>query len=90
MWAFLTGVDVVAPEPPGTIVAFGDSITDGARSTVMRTIAGPMSWRRGCWRARPARSSRVVDMGIGGNRMLNDGADREGAALRRQCAGALR
>src|ERR1039458_1126181 len=32
-WVFLTGVDVVAPESAGTVVAFGDSITDGARST---------------------------------------------------------
>ena len=32
-WAFLTGVDVAAAESTGSIVAFGDSITDGARST---------------------------------------------------------
>ncbi|PTU31563.1 GDSL-type esterase/lipase family protein [Stenotrophobium rhamnosiphilum] len=29
-WFFLTGLDVLAPESPGTIVAIGDSITDGA------------------------------------------------------------
>jgi lysophospholipase L1-like esterase len=29
-WFFISGVDVYAPEALGTIVAFGDSITDGA------------------------------------------------------------
>src|SRR5262249_33523947 len=33
-WAFLTSVEVTAPESAATVVAFGDSITDGARSTV--------------------------------------------------------
>jgi hypothetical protein len=33
-WVFLTGVDVLAPESTSAVVAFGDSITDGARSTV--------------------------------------------------------
>lgn len=29
-WFFLSGLDVLAPDSPGTIVALGDSITDGA------------------------------------------------------------
>lgn len=29
-WFFISGVDVLAPDSPGTIVAIGDSITDGA------------------------------------------------------------
>lgn len=29
-WFFVSGIDVLAPESPGTIVAIGDSITDGA------------------------------------------------------------
>jgi hypothetical protein len=33
-WVFLTGVDALAAEGSSTLVAFGDSITDGARSTV--------------------------------------------------------
>ena len=33
-WEFLTAVETLAPEKTGTIVAFGDSITDGARSTL--------------------------------------------------------
>jgi lysophospholipase L1-like esterase len=35
-WFFISGVDVLAPESPGTIVAIGDSITDGAY-TVLNT-----------------------------------------------------
>ena len=29
-WFFISGIDVLAPQSPGTIVAMGDSITDGA------------------------------------------------------------
>ena len=32
-WFFLASVEVVAPDSEGAIVAFGDSITDGTRST---------------------------------------------------------
>src|ERR1700761_650244 len=32
-WVFLGGVDVLAPESAAAVVAFGDSITDGAAST---------------------------------------------------------
>jgi lysophospholipase L1-like esterase len=35
-WFFISGIDVLAPESPGTIVAIGDSITDGAY-TVLNT-----------------------------------------------------
>jgi len=31
-WFFLSGIDVLAPQSPGAIVAIGDSITDGAYS----------------------------------------------------------
>lgn len=73
-WAFLTGVDVLAPESTGSIVAFGDSITDGARSTQDAnhrwpdTLASRLLARKG-----GARFS-VVNMGIGGNRILHEGA----------------
>src|SRR5262249_22221397 len=33
-WYFLSAVEVTAPNSSAAIVAFGDSITDGARSTV--------------------------------------------------------
>ena len=33
LWPFVAGVDVVNPSMTGVIVPFGNSITDGARST---------------------------------------------------------
>ncbi len=33
-WSFLTAVDVLAPANTGLIVAYGDSITDGAKSAM--------------------------------------------------------
>jgi lysophospholipase L1-like esterase len=71
-WVFLTGVDVLAPEPASAVVAFGDSITDGARSTVDANhrwpdiLAGRLLARRG------GRPIGVLDAGIGGNRILHD------------------
>ena len=72
-WVFLTGVDVLAPESTASIVTIGDSITDGARSTVDAnhrwpdTLAARMLARKG--RGKFA----VIDMGIGANRILHDG-----------------
>ena len=71
-WAFLTGVDVLAPASTSSIVAFGDSITDGARSTVDANHRWPDTLAA---RLRKAGSKlAVVDMGIGGNRILHEGA----------------
>jgi lysophospholipase L1-like esterase len=72
-WVFLTGVDVLAPETSGAVVAFGDSITDGARSTVDANHRWPDTLAARL-RARGGNRIAVVDMGIGGNRILNDAA----------------
>ncbi len=40
-WFLLARVEVVAPANAGTIVAFGDSITDGTRSTPTRNNRWP-------------------------------------------------
>ncbi len=67
-WVFLGGVDVLAPASAFTVVAFGDSITDGARSTVDANARWPdvLAGRlRG-------KKIAVVDAGIGGNRILHD------------------
>ena len=70
LWAFLTGVDVLASQSASTVVAFGDSITDGARSSVDANHRWPDFLG-----ARTApRKLAVVNMGIGGNRVLNDGS----------------
>jgi lysophospholipase L1-like esterase len=70
-WVFLTGVDVMAPQAAATVVAFGDSITDGARSTVDANHRWPdiLSARLLAAHGRPLG---VLDAGIGGNRILHD------------------
>lgn len=71
-WVFLTAVEVLAPEQASTVVAFGDSITDGARSTVDANHRWPDILAARLL----ARHSRVpigvLDAGIGGNRILHD------------------
>lgn len=72
-WYFLDGIDVAADDATGAVVAFGDSITDGAYSTVDANhrwpdyLAQKLSQRKG-----PEQLG-VLDEGIDGNRILNDG-----------------
>jgi len=73
-WYFLSGVDVVAPAAAATIVTFGDSITDGATSTVDTNSSWP-SFLAQRLLANPATAQiAVVNQGISGNRLLRDGA----------------
>jgi lysophospholipase L1-like esterase len=69
-WVFLAGVDALAPETVSTIVAFGDSITDGARSTVDMNRRWPDVLASRLVEHGPKMG--VVDAGIGGNRILHD------------------
>jgi len=71
-WYFVDDVDVQAgPAVKGTVVAFGDSITDGYQSTVNANARWPNDLARR-FLASPKRSRAVVDEGISGNRVLND------------------
>lgn len=71
-WYFLSSVDVLAPADAGLIVAFGDSITDGATSTNDTNADWPSGLAR---RLHEAGSNlAVVNQGISGNRVLGDGA----------------
>lgn len=71
-WYLLDDVDVRAPaREAGTIVALGDSITDGVGSTVGANARWPNDLARRLL-ARRGRTLNVVDEGIGGNRVLND------------------
>jgi lysophospholipase L1-like esterase len=73
-WVFLTGVDVLAPESASAVVAFGDSITDGARSTVDANHRWPnLLANRLLGRGSKGKLG-VLDAGIGGNRVLHDAA----------------
>jgi lysophospholipase L1-like esterase len=71
-WVFLTGVDVLAPESAGAVVAFGDSITDGARSTVDANRRWPDFLADRLQVRRTGAKLGVLDAGIGGNRILHD------------------
>jgi lysophospholipase L1-like esterase len=73
-WYFLDGVDVTSMNAPGTVVAFGDSITDGAASQVGANDRWPNLLARRLDAARGDNAPSVVDEGIGGNRVLNDSA----------------
>lgn len=66
-WFWLKGVDVVAPRGTGAIVAFGDSITDGAVSTLNENDRWPDLLFRRLLAGPPAGRKPVLNAGIGGN-----------------------
>lgn len=69
---WLTGVDVLAPAEAGTLVTFGDSITDGDQSTPTTLQMWPAVLAARL-QANPAtRQIGVVNAGISGNRVLGD------------------
>ncbi len=72
-WAFLAGIDVVAPALAAAIVAFGDSITDGSRSTTDANRRWPNILAQRLQKAGITNLA-VIDSGIGGNRVLHDPA----------------
>jgi lysophospholipase L1-like esterase len=72
-WFFISRVDVMAPAATGTIVTFGDSITDGATSTPETNRSWPSILAERL-AANPATSNiAIVNHGISGNRLLLDG-----------------
>lgn len=78
-WAFLAGVDVAAPDTAATIVAFGDSITDGVHSTVNANHRWPNYLFRDL-QAAGRHDLAVVDAGISGNRLITDAAPSAGVS----------
>ena len=72
-WYFLSSVDVAAAADTGLIVAFGDSITDGATSTVDADRSWPSILAQRLL-ANPATANlAIVNQGISGNRVLREG-----------------
>jgi lysophospholipase L1-like esterase len=71
-WVFLTGIDVLRTEPTSVIVTLGDSITDGALSTPDTNQRWPdvLAARLAEESGQPAIA--VLNVGIGGNRLLNN------------------
>lgn len=71
-WPFLKGVDVYASGKAGSIVAFGDSITDGARSSRNANARWPDVLARRLQANKKTAGLSVLNEGIGGNRVLHD------------------
>lgn len=83
-WRYLTALDVQGDEADGTVVAFGDSLTDGVTSTSganrrwTDVLAGRLRDAEGA-----APRYAVVNAGISGNRLLADDPRRGAAGLKR-------
>jgi len=80
VWDFIKGVEVEAPpsvskseSPSATIVAFGDSITDGWHSTSGTHNTWPDLLAARLHANPSTRNLAVINQGIGGNRVLHDG-----------------
>jgi len=73
-WVFLTGVDVLAGPSASTLIAFGDSITDGAHSTVDANHRWPDILSNRLLAKHSRKPIGVLNAGVGGNRILHDPA----------------
>jgi lysophospholipase L1-like esterase len=79
MRAFISGVDVQAPKAASALVVLGDSISDGMGSTVDANQRWPdlLATRL---ETKTGSAWGVVNMGISGNRVLEDGAGQSALA----------
>jgi lysophospholipase L1-like esterase len=82
-WLFLKSVDVQAAEGAAAIVTFGDSITDGARSTNDANARWPDGLARRLQAGKSTADLGVLNLGIGGNRILHGGPGGGPSALSR-------
>jgi len=83
--ALLAGIEVESATPPGVIVAFGDSITEGTGALPDGTGGWPE--RLAARLVEAGRPWAVINAGIGGNRLLHQGSGPSG--LERLDADAL-
>jgi lysophospholipase L1-like esterase len=74
MWYYLNGVDTLAAADAGAVITLGDSITDGARSTVDTNQRWPDELARRLQADPRYRRFSVLNEGISGNKILLDGA----------------
>jgi len=72
-WYFLDGIDVPAVDGARAIVTLGDSITDGARSTLNADHRWPDVLAARLKQDHSLAQVSVLNEGIGGNRVVNDG-----------------
>ncbi len=73
-YAWLAAIDVEAPRDAFTIVALGDSITDGYATTPNADQAWPTLLAKRLSENESTRHAAVVNQGISGNQVLRDGA----------------
>ncbi|HSS95409.1 MAG TPA: SGNH/GDSL hydrolase family protein [Terriglobales bacterium] len=73
-WYFLDGVDVLADKSAGAIVTFGDSITDGSKSTTNANARWPDELARRLQANKKTQKVSILNQGIGGNRLIHDRA----------------
>ncbi|MFD9114616.1 GDSL-type esterase/lipase family protein [Streptomyces bottropensis] len=71
-WFYVAGLDVVSPTAKGTVVAIGDSITDGSSATNNANQRWPDYLARRLQAQSGGQRLGVVNAGIGGNRMVTD------------------
>ena len=72
-WYWIEGVDVTAPQETAAVVTFGDSITDGARSTVDANHTWPSELAERLLTGRGhTEQIAVLNAGISGNRIWHD------------------
>lgn len=73
-WYFFDGIDVPAAAGARAIVTLGDSITDGAHSTHNANLRWPDILAARLHNDPNLKNVGVLNEGIGGNRVLNEGA----------------
>jgi lysophospholipase L1-like esterase len=71
-WPFVKGVDVKVPAQDAAVVAFGDSITDGAFAAINQNARWPDELARRLLADKRTAGLGVLNEGIGGNRILHD------------------
>jgi lysophospholipase L1-like esterase len=73
-WEYLNGIDTLASAHAGAVITIGDSITDGARSTIDTNQRWPDELARRLQADPKYRDLSVLNEGISGNKILLDGA----------------
>ena len=73
-WYYLNGVDTLATAEVAAVITIGDSITDGAKSTIDTNQRWPDELARRLQADPKYRNLSVLNEGISGNKILLDGA----------------
>jgi lysophospholipase L1-like esterase len=72
-WYFISGIDVVGAPAAAAVAVMGDSITDGRGSTTNGNDRWPDVLSRRLRASKATAEIAVLNLGLGGNRLLRDG-----------------